>query len=310
MPLPIEVHGLTRYYGKYRGIVDVTFTVNEGEVFGFLGPNGAGKTTTIRQLMGLIKPTSGTARIFGLDCWADAAAVKARVGYLPGEIHLYEKMTGAEFLDFMGAFRGGKSRRRRDELAERLDIDLSRTIRHLSKGNRQKLAIIQALMHEAPLLILDEPTSGLDPLKQIDFLDLIREERARGVTVFLSSHLLDEVDRIADRVGIIREGRLVAIEDMEQLKRKWERHLSLILREPVAPERFTALDGVVVESVADEGRHLERGVRGPVQPLLRLLAELPVEDFTFAPADLERVFLRFYSAETTETAMEPVGVER
>lgn len=310
MAPPIEVQRLTRFYGKHRGITDVTFVVEEGEVFGFLGPNGAGKTTTIRQLMGLLKPTSGSARIFGLDCWGEAAAVKARVGYLPGEIHLYEKMTGTEFLDFMAAFRDGKGKRRRDELAERLDLDLSRTIRHLSKGNRQKLAIVQALMHEAPLLILDEPTSGLDPLKQHDFLDLIREERARGTTVFLSSHLLGEVERIADRVGIIREGQLVAVEAIGQLKHLWERRMSVILREPVAPERFEAVGSVAVESVADGGRRFELGVRGPVQPLVKLLAELPVEDFTYAPADLESVFLRYYGPDGATAATERAEVGR
>ncbi|MDI3339467.1 MAG: ABC transporter ATP-binding protein [Sphaerobacter sp.] len=297
MTPPIDVQGLTRAYGTRRGIIDLTFTVEEGEIFGFLGPNGAGKTTTIRVLMGLLKPTSGRARIFGLDCWADAPAVKARVGYLPGEIFLYERMTGAEFLDFMAAFRDKPSRRRRDELAERLDLDLSRPIRHLSKGNRQKLAIVQALMHGAPLLILDEPTDGLDPLRQHDFLDLIREERERGTTIFLSSHLLGEVERVADRVAIVREGQLVAVEEIGRLKQLWERRLSLVLREPVPVERLTALGQVEVRSVAPDGRRLELGVHGPAQPLLRLLAELPVEDFTYAPADLESVFLHYYGAE-------------
>src|SRR5579859_2995717 len=175
MAAVIEVDRLTRSYGKHRGVIDLTFQVHEGEIFGFLGPNGAGKTTTIRQLMGLLRPTSGAARIFGRDCWRESTLVKSMVGFLPGDIRLYEGMSGHDFLDFFGAFRGQGYRRRRDTLAERLDVDLRRTIKHLSKGNRQKLAIVQALMHDAPLLVLDEPSSGLDPLMQREFLKLLAE---------------------------------------------------------------------------------------------------------------------------------------
>lgn len=302
MSRPIEVTQLTRSYGKQRGVIDLNFTVEPGEIFGFLGPNGAGKTTTIRLLMGLLKPTQGTARVFGLDCWADSAAVKAQVGYLPGDIRLYERMTGHEFLDFMGAFRHAKERKRRDDLAERLDVDLTRPIRHLSKGNRQKIAIIQALMHDAPLLILDEPTSGLDPLKQLDFLELLREAQQRGTTIFLSSHQLGEVERITHRVAIIREGRLVMVEEIERLRQLWERRLSLTLREAVPVERFTGLDGVELVSVDATGRKLEFHVKGATQPLLQLLASLPVEDFTYAPADLESVFLSYYGPEALHGA--------
>ena len=218
MTAPIETEGLTRSYGRRRGIVDVSFTVNEGEIFAFLGPNGAGKTTTIRQLMGLLRPTSGRARIFGLDCWAQSPGAKEKVGFLPGEMRLYENLSGNALLDYFASFRKGHDRRRRDALVERLDFDPTQRIRHMSKGTRQKLGIVQALMHEAPLLILDEPSSGLDPLKQVTFLSLLHDERAGGRTVFLSSHAIPEVERIADRVGIIREGRLVAVESIEALK--------------------------------------------------------------------------------------------
>jgi ABC-2 type transport system ATP-binding protein len=245
---------LTRHYGKHRGISDLTFELGEGQIFGFLGPNGAGKTTTIRQLMGLMRPSSGTARIFGLDCWRDSVRVKEKVGFLPGDLRLYEKMTGEEFLDFFAAFRKGAHRRWRRELIERFGLDTSRKIKHMSEGNRQKLAVVQALMHDAPLLILDEPSSGLDPLMQVEFVELLQEERSRGKTVFLSSHQLVEVERIADRVGIIREGELVAVEEVERLKKVRERRMHVILEAPVPRERFSALDGVRVVSEHRGGR--------------------------------------------------------
>ncbi len=303
MAAPIAVERLTRVYGKRRGVTDLTFTVEEGEIFGFLGPNGAGKTTTIRQLMGLLRPTSGAARVCGLDCWRDATQVKARVGFLPGDIRLYERMTGAEFLDFFAAFRGGGDPARRRALVARLEVDLHARIKQLSKGNRQKLAIVQALMHDAPLLVLDEPSSGLDPLMQAAFIELLREEHARGKTIFLSSHVLPEVERIAHRVGIIREGRLVAVEEVARLKALRARRMELVLREPVPPDRFAALDGVRVLSVDPGGRHVELAVRGALGPLLRTLGELPVDDLTFAPPDLESIFLHYYEAGGAEESV-------
>lgn len=309
MPPPLQVERLTRYYGKRRGVLDLTFTVAESEIFGFLGPNGAGKTTTIRQLMGLLRPSSGSARVFGLDCWQEATGVKAKVGYLPGDLHLYEHLTGTEFLDFFAAFRRGSDPRRRRVLAERLELDLHQRIKHLSKGNRQKLAIVQALMHDAPLLLLDEPSSGLDPLMQAGFIELLREERARGKTVFLSSHVLPEVERIAQRVAIIREGRLVAVEEVARLKAMRQRRMEVALREPVPPERFTALDGVRVLAVDPPGRHVELAVRGALGPLLRTLSELPVEDLTFAPPDLESIFLHYYSDDGEREEPAPARAE-
>lgn len=298
-PVPIEAEHLTKRYGSQRGVSDLTFSVQPGEVFGFLGPNGAGKTTTIRQLMGLIQPTNGSVRIFGYDCWFESKRTKARIGYLPGDIHLYETLTGREFLAFFAAFRSAAVEEKRvAELAQRLEVNLQRKIKHLSKGNRQKIGIIQALMHSAPLLILDEPSSGLDPLKQVDLIELLREEKERGTTILLSSHALVEVERIADRVAIIREGELVAVEQMSTLRHLWERRLAVRLGEPVPDlsQRVRALDGVSIVAVDPSGLNVELGVRGAVQPLLRMLAELPVEDFTFGPADLESVFLHYYGA--------------
>lgn len=294
---PVRAEGLTRYYGKRRGVIDLSFEVGEGEIFGFLGPNGSGKTTTIRQLMGLLRPTSGNAQVFGLDCWRDSKRVKELVGFLPGEIHLYEKMTGEELLDFFAAFRNSRDPRRRGELIERLGLDTSQRIKHMSKGTRQKLVVVQALMHDAPLLVLDEPSSGLDPLMQVEFVELLREEQNRGKTIFLSSHQLLEVERIAHRVAIIREGRLVAVVEVARLKALRERRMEVILHEPVPRERFSALEGVRMVRVAPDGRELELAVRGGLGPLLRTLGEMPVDDLTFGPPDLEDIFLHYYSGE-------------
>ena len=304
MKTAIALDNLTFTYGKQRGVTELTFDVQEGEIFGFLGPNGAGKTTTIRQLLGLLRPTSGRVSIFGLDCWRESPRVKALVGFLPGDVRLYERMTGEEFLNFFAAFRRrfGEQPERHHALAERLDLDLRQRIKSLSKGNRQKLALVQALMHDAPLLILDEPSSGLDPLLQVELLTILREEQARGKTIFLSSHQLPEVERIAGKVGIIREGQLVAVEGIARLKALRARRMEIIVREPVPPATFAALPGVQVLSMAPDGRQLTLAVRGEVESLLRLLGTLPVADLTFGPPDLESVFLHYYTATTTEPA--------
>jgi ABC-2 type transport system ATP-binding protein len=300
----IEVEGLTRYFGKHRGIDDVTFDVAAGEIFGFLGPNGAGKTVTIRHLMGFLRPTRGRARIFGLDCWADARGVKERVGYMPGDARMYEQLTGQEFIDFFAAFRASHDTARTRELIERLEFDVTRRIKHLSRGNRQKLLIVQALMHDAPLLILDEPSSGLDPLKQVDFLDLLRDERDRGKTIFLSSHQLTEVERVADRAAIIRDGQIVAVEDVNRLKAVRERRMDLTFTEPVSAKPFDRFDGVRVLEVDTNGRRVALSVRGEIPPLLRLLGAMPVEDMVFGPPELESVFLHYYGEQGRITERE------
>jgi ABC-2 type transport system ATP-binding protein len=256
--------------------------------------------------MGLIRPTSGSARVFGHDCWADAPAVKSHVGYLPGEIHLPERMSGNEMLDFFGAFRHD-NRRRRNALVERFGADLQPRIGQLSKGNRQKLAVVQALMHDAPLLILDEPSSGLDPLMQAEFTEVLEEERERGRTVFLSSHDLSEVERVADRVAIIRQGRIVAIEQVEQLARNRERHMEVVLDAPVPLEQFERVEGVRLVESRRDGLVVDLGVRGSPKALLRLLATLPVSDFTYGPPDLESIFLHYYSDDPNEASGEAAG---
>ncbi len=304
MSTPIALDHLTYFYGKQRGVIDVTFTVTEGEIFGFLGPNGAGKTTTIRVLMGLMRPSGGSARVFGLDSWNDSTEVKRLVGLLPGEIRLYERMTGLEFLEFFASFRGNAARKRGLELAERLELELDRRIKHLSKGNRQKLAVVQALMHDTPLLIMDEPSSGLDPLMQTQLLDIFAEERERGKTLFLSSHVLPEVERIADRVAIIREGRLVAVESVARLKEARERTMELSLAASIPDDQIDGLDGVRVISKSLDGLQITLGVRGKLGPLLERLANLPVDDLVFGPPDLESVFLHYYSKDETIDTVE------
>ncbi len=304
---PIAVEHLTRSYDRQRGVIDLTFAVQPGEIFGFLGPNGAGKTTTIRVLMGFLRPTSGTARVFGLDCWSQATAVKERVGYVPGDVRLWEQMTGRQFLDFMGAFRSSISPERRQMLLERFQVELDKPIKHLSRGNRQKLALVQALLHDPPLLILDEPTSGLDPLMRHEFLSFLREERERGKTIFLSSHQLPEVERVADRVGIIREGRLVAVLTQTELRAQRTRPMEVVFAQPIDPARLADLPGVRVLAVEDGGTRLRLGVRDDLPSLLRRLSELPLVDLTYAPPDLESVFLAYYQEQPADGRKEGVS---
>ena len=244
MNLAIETEKLTKSYGrKARGIEDVDLAVEEGEVFGFLGPNGAGKTTTVRTLLGFLRPTGGRGEVFGIDVRKDSVEVRARVGNLPGEFALEDKMTGEGLLRFFARLRGVRDLGYAHELAERLGAELHRPMRRLSRGNKQKIGLVQAMFHRPPLLILDEPTGGLDPLVQEEFLDIIEEVKAEGRTVFFSSHILAEVERVCDRVGIIRGGRLVAVETTETLVDKSFRHVVLTFGGR-GPQAFEALSGV------------------------------------------------------------------
>jgi ABC-2 type transport system ATP-binding protein len=291
----IQTTDLTKYYGSHRGIVDVDLTVEPGQVFGFLGPNGAGKTTAMRTLLGFLRPTDGTARVLGLDCQADSLAIRSRSGYVGGDVALYERLTGRELCAWLATLRGGAGVDRIDTLAERLGLDLERPIGDLSTGNRQKVALVQAFMHEPELLILDEPTAGLDPLVQHTFQQMVAEVAAEGRTVFLSSHVLDEVERTCDRVGIIREGRLVTVEEMKTLRRRALREVTIRFADPVDLAPFEALDEVHDVSVDDDLVRLRYG--GEADALIKLVAQHRVLDFISAPADLEDIFLAFYSGD-------------
>jgi beta-exotoxin I transport system ATP-binding protein len=288
----VDADRLTKFYGPTRGIEDLSFRLEPGEVFGYLGPNGAGKSTTIRTMLDLIRPTRGRIRVFGLDPRVDSAAVHARIGYVPGEFGLYERLTGAEYLRTFAAFRGGVDEARIRGLAERLSIDLGRRIRELSHGNKQKLGLIQAFMHEPELLVLDEPTQGLDPLVQQTFFALIDEARARGATVFLSSHVLPEVERVCDRVAIIREGRLVTISDIGELKASALRRIEIHFDRPVDPASFASLASVV--GVEAQGNALLLSIHGPVDEVIKEAARHTVVSIASHEPSLEEIFLHIY----------------
>jgi ABC-2 type transport system ATP-binding protein len=291
VPPAIALERLTKFYGKHRGVEDLSLEVPSGEVFGFLGPNGAGKSTTIRILLDLIRPTSGRAELLGHDS-RDAVAVHRRVSYLPGELSLYESMTAREHLEFFGNLRGGHRPERVRDLAERFELDLERPIRSLSKGNKQKVGIVQAFAPEVELLVLDEPTDGLDPLMQHEFLLLARETTAAGSTVFLSSHVLSEVQQIAHRVGIIREGRLVAVEEVTALHGRAVRIFDLRFAGPAPREELERVPGVRELSVNGSTARLR--LEGTPDPLVKALARHEVLDLVSHEPDLEDVFLSFY----------------
>ena len=294
----IEAIGLSKSYGKRRGIVDVDFAVQSGEVFGFLGPNGAGKTTTIRLLLGFLRPTAGRALVLGHDAWTDAPAAHVGIAYVSSEPAYLGQLTAAEQLDYMARLRGLPTEAWRP-IAQRLDLDPTVKVRKLSRGNRQKVGVVQAFMGDEPLLVMDEPTSGLDPLMQREFLAMVAEVRAAGRTVFLSSHNLPEVERACDRVGIIREGRLVDVSSVTDLQASHWRSVNLVLAGP-PPDRLFALPNVEVVSASARDVHLM--VQGDVNPLLHRLATINVLDVAISTLEIEDVFLRLYEGETAEPA--------
>lgn len=304
----IKCQGLTKFYGRQRGIEGLDLEVRRGEIFGFLGPNGAGKTTTIRMLMGLLKPTSGTASILGLDTWRDSVQVKFHVGNIPGDVSLYENLHVHDLLDYIDRFRPGADPLRA-ELLRRLDLDISKKVRSLSRGNRQKVAIVLAMMHDPEILILDEPTLGLDPLMQQEFYTILSEFKERGGTVFLSSHILSEVERVCDRVGIVRLGHLVDVRSIEELRQNKLRHMDVVFAEPVDAAEFTALPQVI--EVQPLNRHLRITIKGDVDRLIKQVARHRVEDLTFSQPGLEDFFLSFYgpgaAPESASFASDGVG---
>jgi ABC-2 type transport system ATP-binding protein len=289
----IRISGLVKDYGRVRALDGIDLEVRRGEVFGFLGPNGAGKTTTIRCLLDLIRPTAGRIEVLGLDPRRHGPALRARLAYIPGELRLPERGTVAGMAASIGRVRGGLDVARRDALAERLDLDLGRGLRELSSGNRRKVALLLAFLADAELLVLDEPTNGLDPLMQHEFLALAREARDRGATVFLSSHVLSEVQRIADRVAVLRAGRIVAVGSVDELRgRAHQRVEAWFESDPPAGE----LDGLPgLELATIDGRRFSATVTGPIQPLLEVLGRHPVASLVVEEPDLEATFLDIYA---------------
>ena len=292
MTAVIETEKLTKSYGSHRGIVEVDLVVQEGEVFGFLGPNGAGKTTTIRTLLDLIRPTSGTARVFGIESSADPVAIHRRVGYIPGEFTLYDRLTGSQTLEYFANLRGGVDPAYQRSLVERFELDPSRRFKEYSKGNKQKVGVIIALQHRPELLILDEPTSGLDPLVQQTFFVTLREAVQAGATVFLSSHILSEVEKGADRVAIIRDGRIVKTDTVEGLRDLAHHQVELRFAGPVPAAEFEGLPGVS-DLVADD-HVLRMRVAGAITPVVRAAARYELLDFVSREPSLEETFLAQY----------------
>ena len=296
----ISAEKLTKFYGPHRGIVEVDLEVQEGEAFGFLGPNGAGKTTMIRTLLDHIRPTSGKATVFGIETTVDPVAIHRRLGYLPGEFALYDKLTGGQTIEYFANLRGGVDPLYQQDLIARLDIDPTRKFKELSKGNKQKIGLIVALQHRPDLLILDEPTSGLDPLVQQTFYEVIREAKAEGRTIFLSSHILGEVEKTCDRVAIIREGRLVRVDRVEALRDLAHHQVELRFAGDVPVGAFAALPGV--SDVSTDDHLLRLRVSGSITPVVREAANYELLDFVSREPSLEETFLAEYGRGTVEAA--------
>jgi ABC-2 type transport system ATP-binding protein len=289
----IRTDGLTKDFGDGHGVFDLDLEVERGEIFGFLGPNGSGKSTTMRLLLDLIRPSSGSAAVLGLDAHRDSLELRRRVGFLPGDFELYPKLTGAEVLDFFAGLHGGVDRRVRDDLVARFDAPLDRPVRDLSTGNRQKLGIVQAFMHEPECLILDEPIAGLDPLVQHAFHDLLAEVAASGRTVFLSSHTLSEIERVTTRIAILRRGRLVVVDTVQNLLRVARQQYEVEFGgTPPRADVLRAVDGV--QEVEGDGSRFLLSFTGAADPIVKALAAYDVRSLRSRDADLEEIFLRYY----------------
>jgi ABC-2 type transport system ATP-binding protein len=290
----IDVEKLTKSYGGKRGIAGVTFQVEEGEVFGFLGPNGAGKTTTIRVLMALLRADGGTARIAGKDCWQDSVEIKRMIGYVPGEPAFDPNLTGGQILEYFARLRGGVDPAYLQQLIKRLDLDTSRKFRQYSTGNKRKVVLIQAFMHKPRVLILDEPTSGLDPLNQQEFDGMVGEAKKEGRTVFLSSHVLSEVEKTCDRVGIIRDGALVKIGGVHELMDIKRYEITILFARPVPVDTFAKLDGVAEVETLNDGMAVRLAMQGAADAVIKAAAQFQVVSLTSYEPSLEDVFLRYY----------------
>lgn len=291
----IQARELTKYYGETRGVADLTFDVNEGECFGFLGPNGAGKTTTIRMLMGLLRPTSGSARIGAFDCWSESTDAKRLVGYLPGEYAFDPSLTGAQIIEYLANLRGSVDRAEVRKLIERLELDPSKRFRDYSHGNKQKIGLVQAFMHRPRLLILDEPTTGLDPLNQQEFFELAREVREDGRTILLSSHILSEIEHTCDRVAIIREGSLIKVDSLANLKEIRAHVLDISFHAPASAEWFIGLPGVLSAAISPNGLEAHMSVQGELPEVIQVATQHGATNIATHEPSLEEIFLRFYA---------------
>lgn len=286
----IELNNLTKYYGKSRGIVDVSLNVEEGEIFGFIGPNGAGKSTTIRLLLSLIHPSSGSARVFGKDVTTHGPEIRREIGYLPSDVFYYKGMKVIDLLKYSASFFPGDHTQRIGELSELMEVEVNRKIDDLSYGNKKKVGIVQGLLHSPKLLFLDEPTSGLDPLMQRKFFDLVRAENARGVTVFFSSHILSEVQRLCTRVGIIREGRMVEVDDIRTLQKNNYKKVHVVA-EGLTPAAFE-IPGVTNLQQDDGSLHFF--FKGDINALLAKVSGMQISDVTIEEPKLEEIFMHYY----------------
>jgi len=289
MAYAIETKKLTKYYGKARGIVDVDISVEEGEIFGFIGPNGAGKSTTIRTLLGLIKKSSGSATIFGMDCEKDKVKILAEVGYLPGEVFYYDNMRAIDLLRYSASFYKKDCSKRIADLADALSLDLNKKIEDMSLGNKKKVGIVQGLLHSPRLIVLDEPTSGLDPLMQRTFFDLIQQENKRGATVLFSSHILGEVQRICDRVAIIKEGRIVDLRSIDEMRKSSYKKVSFTAEKPVADFSLAG-----AREITNDGATTSFLYNGEISALLGKLSSLPLINADISEPELEEIFLHYY----------------
>lgn len=289
----VEVNHVTKDYGNQRGVFDISFDIKEGEVLGFLGPNGSGKTTTIRQLMGFMKPDKGEVKILGLDCFEKASQVQEKLGYLPGEIAFMEEMSGIEFLRFIAKMKNIKETRRMEELIEFLELDARGKMKRMSKGMKQKIGIVIAFMQDAPILILDEPTSGLDPLMQNKFVELIQQAKREGKTILMSSHIFEEVENTCDRVVMIKEGRIVANEMMDNLKKNRLKHYEISF--------YDENDAIDFISKYPKGQRQDQVVdlmlKGHTNQLLQDLSQYDIEDLNAKAQSLEELFLHYYGGE-------------
>ncbi len=290
----IEITGLTRDYGNNRGVFDLSFSVKEGGVFGFLGPNGAGKTTTIRHLMGFLKPEKGSCRIQGMDCWQSSADIQAGLGYIAGEINFFDDMTGTDFLEFMEQYRGMKAKGRKQELLDRFELDARGKLKKMSKGMKQKVGIVAAFMHDPAVLILDEPTSGLDPLMQNRFIELVLEEKARGKTILMSSHMFEEVERTCHHVGIIKDGRMVVTDSVDAMKAAQTKKYVVTFETSKAAEDFTK---EALETELLTHHRVAVTVHNDIRQWIAAMNRYPVTNVSAPTQGLEEIFMQYYGGE-------------